>query len=152
MKSFKVFSIRLYIDTLIKGHKDKIWFSLKQKVTGRGRPWPPEGGEKMVTEKISPLKAQQRLWVYECQFSRSSRNSRTEAKTAQDNRAANRSHCQSSKERKSGRNGKIHRETWQETPSAPVSKTKGNQEWPGLPHMALAAVHPPATRAPFPRL
>ena len=31
MKSFKVFSIRLYIDTLIKGHKDKIWFSLKQK-------------------------------------------------------------------------------------------------------------------------
>ena len=68
MKSFKVFSIRLYIDTLIKGHKDKIWFSLKQKVTGRGRPWPPEGGEKMVTEKISPLKAQQRLWYMNVSF------------------------------------------------------------------------------------
>lgn len=153
MKYFSVLSQAVYdIVTLIKGHKNKIWFSQKQKVTGRGRPWQLEGGKKMVTEKISPLKAQQRLWVYKCQFSRSSGNSRTQAKTAQDNRAANRSHCQSSKKSKSCRNGKIYRETWQETPSATVSKQKATKEWPGLPCMALAAVHHPATRVPFPRL
>lgn len=148
---YLVFSVRLYviIVTLIKGHKNKIWFSQKQKVTGRGRPWQLEGGKKMVTEKISPLKAQQRLWVYKYQFSRSSGNSRTQAKTAQDNRAANRSHCQSSKKSKSWERQNIQ-ETWQETPSATVSKQKATKEWPGLPCMALAAMHHPATRVPFP--
>lgn len=152
MKYFSVLSQAVYdIATLIKGHKNKIWFSQKQKVTGRGRPWQPEGGKKMVTEKISPLKAQQRLWVYKCQFSRSSGNSRTQAKTAQDNRGANRSHCQSSKKSKSCRDGKIYRETWQETPSATVSKTKGNQRMAWAALYGLGGYAPPSNKGAIPQ-
>lgn len=46
------------IATLMKGHKDKMRFSLKQKVIGRERPWHLEGANKQTKgdkEKTSPL-------------------------------------------------------------------------------------------------
>jgi hypothetical protein len=46
--------IEPYIVTLVQGHKNKILFSLKQKVVSRGTAWHLEG-EKMVTGKAYPL-------------------------------------------------------------------------------------------------
>lgn len=81
-----------------------------------------------------------------------SRESRTQPKTAQDNRAASSSHCQDSRKIKSWEKDKLQGETWQGNIFSYNKQNKRQRkEWPGLLCSALATVHHPETRVPFPQ-
>lgn len=121
---------------------------MKQKVIGRGGSWHPEE-QKDGNRENTPTNSLTKTVGDECSFSGSSRESRTQSKTAQDDREAAEPIAKTpGKVRAGGKAG--NREAWQGEIFSHDKKNNGQpKEWPRLPGMATELVHHPATSVPF---